>query len=224
MHHPLEIPVLVIVSFVSSYVPPAVGWIRWRFLSKEMRLLLGLFTLYIPFSVANLFLNRHGINSVWMSQCYSLAEYVVYAVVFSSWAKDEKVRSSIKGSIYFYVGFWIIAKLSFEPITLFDTFTGPIRELLLAAMGVYTMLTLVGEENVPILRHFRFWIAVAVLIYSVGTLPMFAIANKLLAHSLERFATVWTINWTLIIIANVFYAIAFLSVQRAKLQTVSTEE
>ncbi|HEY6952500.1 MAG TPA: hypothetical protein VI758_08830 [Bacteroidota bacterium] len=133
------------------------------------------------------------------------------AIIFMRWCTNGSTRKKMRIGIYLYTLVWFIAKLTFENMVLYDTFTAPLKSFALLATGIYTLITLFGEERRLIYSDERFWVSVAVVLYNAGTLPLFALANMLLTYSLEVFAKMWTLNWTLIIISNVLYAIAFTS-------------
>ena len=197
------------LSFVSCLFPVVVGWIRWHSISKEMKLLFGLFVFYIGVVIVNLFMMGLRVNTIWLAQIYEVIEYVVFAMVFSFWCKNRKGQTAIRTSIAIYVIIWTIAKFSFEKLTLYNTFTGPLESLLLAAFGISTLITLLGEEMTPMVSDSRFWISTGIILYCLGTLPVFALANKLLVRPLAEFEKMWTINWILLVVSNAMYAIAF---------------
>jgi hypothetical protein len=209
--HHLHIPFLAFASLLSYLLPVIVGLIQFKSSSGEMRAILGMFSVYIPISLISFYLMHRGINTVWLGQIFELIEYVVLASVFASWSRNKKVQGAIKLGIVGFLVAWIIAKLSFEKLTLYDTFTSPLAELLLSAMAINTLITLLGEEGKSLHRDVRFWVSIAVVVYCIGTLPLFAVANILLTRPLEEFARIWSINWGLTIVANILYAIAFFS-------------
>jgi hypothetical protein len=198
------------LSFISILLPVTTGWVHFKTLSREMKILLGLFSFYIPETLTNLAMINSGLNTAWLANIYDLIEYIVFASVFAMWCKNAKILQAIKISMVGYATVWVIAKLSFESLTLVDTFSAPLQGLLLAAIASSTLIGLLGEEGKPLLREARFWVSTGVILYGVGTAPLFALANKLLVHSLQDFERLWTINWVLIIVANILYSVAFL--------------
>lgn len=209
--HHLHIPLLAMLSFFSIVLPVITGWVQFKSLSREMKILLGLFSFYIPETLTNLAMMSSGINTVWLANIYELIEFIVFASVFAMWCKNAKILQAIKISMVGFAAVWVIAKLSFESLTLVDTFSAPLQGLLLAAMASTTLIGLLGEEGKPLLREARFWVSTGVILYGVGTAPLFALANKLLVHSLQDFERLWTINWVLLIVANILYSVAFLN-------------
>ena len=205
-----HIPLLAMISFISGLLPVTAGWMRWKSNSAELKLLCVLFTSFIIYLIVTLFLISLGKNTVWLAQLYSLAEYTVYVLVFVAWTKNGWIQSVFRASIYFYIVVWVAAKFTIEQITLYDTFTGPLRALLLTVMGMYTFVSLLKEENFSLIRSSAFWFATAVCLYSLGTLPIFVMANQLLTHSLEEFTKIWSINWIMTTISNTLYVLVFL--------------
>jgi hypothetical protein len=60
-----------------------------------------------------------------------------------------------------------------------------------------------------------FWVAMAVALYSAGTLILLGLSNDLLKLGVPYFKAGWVFNWSLLIIANLFYAKAMLCKQQA---------
>jgi hypothetical protein len=116
----------------------------------------------------------------------------------------------MKWSIPFFIVLWSVAKLTLEPITKYDTYTGPIGAVMLISMATYTLIELLDAQKESIYQKSRFWISAGVVIYGVGTLPLFSLANLLLRRPLEEFEKVWSINWGLMITVNLIYSRAFL--------------
>ena len=112
-----------------------------------MRMLLGLFSFYIPILALIISLAGRGINTLWLNQIYILIEFVVFALVFAMWSRNEMMQKAIRLNIFGFLAIWIIAKLSFERLTPYNTFTAPLEGLLLAAMAVSKLITLLGEEE-----------------------------------------------------------------------------
>lgn len=222
IHKFLQMPLLGLLALMSYLLPLSTALVLRKKLPREMRILLGLFIFYIPFYLINFYLMAQGRNSAWLMHIDSLLEYTLLATMFYMWSKHRVAKNIIKAAVVIYLVIWIIAKLSFERFSLYNTFTGPVAELILVGFAVYTLTVFVDEQEPLMLRQPRFWVSVAVILYSVGTVPIFAMANNLLRYPLEVFAKVWAINWELIILENLLFGVAFLSCTWSKTDTVES--
>lgn len=206
LHHMIDIEWAVAGS---NLLPVVAGWTRWKANSKEMKVLVVLFTAYLLPLAFSFYLAHHYSNSLWLEGVYSQIVFVVLAWVFASWCRDKKVRALMIVCIVLECVVWIIAKLTFEGIMLFNSFTMPLSELFLCSMGVYLFLEMINEEHAPICNDPRFWVVGGTILYNVGTLPFYLVANQVLVASLRPFFLVWLTNAILVIVANTIYAMAF---------------
>ncbi len=208
-HNQITVPTLALISFISCLFPVIVGAIRWKHLSRGSRIFLGLLGFYLPVLITQLIMMFHWINTMWTVQLYALIEYCVVATVFWVETKNQFVKRAIRWSIYFYFACWVIAKFTVESFTKYDNYTSSLSSVLLIAMGVFKLVELLRENKDSIFQKSQFWISSGIVVYYVGTMPLFSLANVLLRRPLEEFANYWTINWALMIVVNLMYSKAF---------------
>lgn len=100
----------------------------------------------------------------------------------------------------------------FEKLNHFGTFTTPLEEILLASMGIYTLVGMVADHATTLIRDPRFWVSVSMVVYSLGVAPAFTIEGiagvAITVDDVQRF---YSINWVLSSVANILYAMAFLA-------------
>jgi hypothetical protein len=207
--HHIALPFLALVSFISSPLPVIVGWIRRKYLSRGSRIFLGLLSFYLLVLAAQLVMMFNYINAMWISQLYTLIEFCIIAAVYFVETDKLSVKNAIKWSIYVFCVFWIIAKFSFEPMILYDNYTSPFAAVLLIVMATYKLIELLRESKNSVFKKSMFWISTGIVVYYVGTMPLFALANMLLTRPLDEFANFWRINWGLAIVSNLIYSKAF---------------
>jgi hypothetical protein len=207
--HHIVVPFLALVSFISSPLPVIVGWIRRKYLSRGSRIFLGLLSFYLLVLAAQLVMMFNYINTLWTTQLYTLMEFCIIAAVYFVESDTRFIRNAIRWSIYVFCVFWIIAKFSFEPMTLYDNYTGPFAAVLLSVMATYKLIELLRESRDSVFKKSMFWISTGIIVYYVGTMPLVSLANMLLTRPLEEFANFWRINWGLAIVSNLIYTKAF---------------
>jgi hypothetical protein len=205
----VSVPFLALVSFVSSPLPVIVGWIRRKYLSRGSRVLLGLLAFYLLFLPTQLAMLFSDANTHWLSQLYVFLEFCTIAIVLLLEIDDAHVRAAIKWAIFMYCTFWLMAKFTIEPLTLYDNYTGPFAAVLLIVIATYKLIELLREGRESVFRKSMFWISTGIIVYYVGTMPLVSLANMLLTRPLEEFANFWKINWGLAIVSNLIYTKAF---------------
>jgi hypothetical protein len=105
---------------------------------------------------------------------------------------------------------WIVSKFSFEPFSLADDWTATISKVLQIAFSGYLLVDVVKESEIAWTNDPRFWVAAGTIIYSAGSLFLFALFNKMLQISTERFMIIWPLNWVFMIISYLLYTRGFL--------------
>jgi hypothetical protein len=213
--HP-ALPNLALAASISCLIPVIVGTIRWKALSRELRVVLTLLAFYVPFLVVQILLSFHGIKNLWMGDVYELLQFGVLSTVFALWTREEKVRRAMKSSISIGTILWLIGKFSIEPLGGLSPYSAAVFSLILISMALYTLITLLRSELELLFRRPQFWISAGVVIYLAGTLPLFILSNRLLSLPLEEYEKVWNINWGLGIVSNLVYAVAFLCASAAR--------
>ncbi len=206
----LQIPVLALLSFVSLLFPVIAGAVRWKNLSRQMRVLLYLLSFYAVVFSVQFTLAYHRMNTNWMWNSYSFIEFIVMASVFVSWTRDERMKHLFIWFIGIVTAFWTIGKLSFEPVTIPPNYTAPAESIAIVAIAIYQVIVLVRDELRKIFRDEKFWIAIGAITYFAGTMPLFAVVNKIFALPLEDFFSLWKINWALTIVENILFSVGFI--------------
>lgn len=205
----LYVPALAIASMVSNLLPVVVGVFFRKRLSRGSKLYLALLIFYIPVLILQFTLLIERINNTWILHFYTLIECWVVLSMYSVESSSETLKNLVKWLVYFYSAIWLIAKFTVESFTLYDNYTSTLAALLMVMFAMHGLIDLQRQSGPPIFRKSQFWISTGILIYSVGTMPLFSIANVLLRRPLEEFEGFWAINWSLTILANLIYTKAF---------------
>jgi len=186
------------------------GGFRYRSLPQPLRFLEYLLIFVFVMTVIELILSGYFINNLWAVHISTIVECVVVSIIFSLWIKRSLLRSALFGSVAGFIIIWIIGKFSFEPFTQFDGWTSTISKIIQITFSAILFVEVVRESDIDWTKDPRFWVTAGVIIYSAGSLFIFALFNKMLQISAEYLMMIWSLNWVLMIISNLFFARAFL--------------
>jgi len=200
----MSIPLEAHLAAISDGILVVVGLYVYKYLPKEMRILLFFFSTAVLINLISLYLALHYINNLWLFHIYTLLEYSLLMVVFSYWHKIIIIKKSLRVSILIFIIIWIIAKLILEDFNSFDNFTSSLISALLTIIAIYTLVRLAKDYPADIFKRPQFWVSTAVLIYYTGNIFTFALSSTVI---------IWSIHNLLYITANICYAGGFLSLR-----------
>ncbi len=193
----LFVPLMVTTSVAGCSV------FRWKRSSRSQRVLTVLLLLTAFTEILETWLFLHKANNLWLSHIYTLMECVCFLVIFYLW----KSRILHKRTMVFIgIGFtilWVISKFSFEPIFRDDTYTSASAKIIEISMAIWILFDVLKDTYSVMKNDERAWISSGIIIYSAGTLILFA---SLTVMPLGLVKSLWIINWVLSIIATLLYA------------------
>jgi hypothetical protein len=130
--------------------------------------------------------------------------------MFSAWMKKRQNQVMLVVCLSAFILFWIISKFTFEPFSRLDGWTASVSKILQITFSIFILVDIIKESDLVWTRDSRFWVGAGIIIYSAGSIFIFALFNKMLEISADRLRMVWHINWSLMIISYLFYARSFL--------------
>ena len=86
-----------------------------------------------------------------------------------------------------------------------DSGMAMISRTFVIAVSLITLQATLKDERSRLVERPVFWVAMGAILYSSGTLLVVGLSNQLLQLGKTYFDVAWHINWTLLIIANLFY-------------------
>jgi hypothetical protein len=208
----MRFPVLFYVAIVIQGIVVLVGGFRYRSLPHPLRLLEWLLLFIFMWGFIEWIFASHGINNLWMSHVSTVVEFVTVTLIFSSWLKFRYSHQMLFVLLIGFAILWIVSKFTFEPFARFDGLTAALSKILQITLSVLLLIKLVKESDSEVVwtQDPRLWVAIGIILYSAGSLFIFALFNKMLQVSPDRLIQVWSLNWTLIILSNLLYAWSFL--------------
>jgi hypothetical protein len=206
----MKIPVLFYISMLTEIVTALVGGLRYRTLPRPLRILEWLIIFAILEVGVQWALSYFGIHNLWTSHFFTLIEMVLVVLMYSSWMKNRRNRMILSLCLFVFIIFWIVSKFTFEPLSLVDGWTAAISKILQITFSTFLLVDVVKESDMNWTDDSRLWIIAGIIIYSAGSIFIFALFNKMLQISPDRLKIIWFLNWTLIIISNLLYTRGFL--------------
>ena len=144
---------------------------------------------------------------------YYLIEYVFIISVITVWQESHRMKRFFQALMLLYILFWIIAKFTFEPLSGLYSITASTSQVLLTLSAGYTLFIVIGNRVQPLTKDYRFWVLLSFVIYYAGTLLIIALRGILLHYSIGILFLVTSLDWSLKILFNIFFAIGFLCPQ-----------
>ena len=191
---------------LASYVVPAtVGVARLSHLSKPVRILTVLCILACVNIAAQFYLASLRLTNYFISDFYSVVEVSLLCTVFCFSIVSRGTRRVLTAMAVLYVAFWVVDMVWFHNPAQIDSVMAIVSRFFLVVMSLVTLQTAMRDEASHITGRPVFWVVIGVLLYSSGTMVVFAVSNELLNLDPSYFDIAWHVNWSLLIIANLAY-------------------
>ncbi|MGD0589486.1 MAG: hypothetical protein ABSA44_01645 [Bacteroidota bacterium] len=158
------------------------------------------------------FVRGHQLQ-VGLVHTYYLVEYLFIISIISVWQESHRMKRLFQVLLLLYILFWIIAKVTFEPLNGLYSLTASVSQVILALSAGYTLFVVIGNRLQPLVSHQRFWVLLSFVIYYAGTLTFYALLGILVHYSSKDMLLAVSINWSLKILFNILLTIGFLCPQ-----------
>jgi hypothetical protein len=204
-----QYPFLAYISLFSSVLPIGVGISKIKILNQGVKILF--YYLLVAF-VADIYFTwfaRGYQVTLGLMHVYYLVENIFIISIISLWQESHRMKRFFQSIVIIYILFWIVAKLTFEPLNGLYTTIASVSQVLLALSAGYTLFVVMGNREQPLINNYRFWILLSFIIYYTGTLFIIAMRGILIHYSKEPLLLVTSIDWCLKIIFNVMFTIGF---------------
>ena len=203
-------PLLIYVALFSSIIPIGVGFSRIKTLHSGMKILL----LYLisAFATDNylIWFARGYQFILGLHHIYYLVEFIFIISIVTVWQESYRMKWIFRVLSLFFIIFWIIAKVSFEPLSGLYTVIASVSQIILALSAGYTLFVVIGNKTQSLINQYRFWVLLSFVVYYFGTLLVIGLRGILLHYSLDTIFLVVSIDWSLKIIFNMLIAKGFL--------------
>jgi hypothetical protein len=205
----MSYPILGYLAVVSYVLPIPAGMLKYRNLSRELKILLYLLIIGFITDVVSLWQYLGPRSANWLVHIYTIIEFILLMSIISLWQESKMMNRFFRLLIGLYIVFWIFAKCTFEPINGLYYLSGSISGVILTLSAGYTLLIVIGQKAQPLFRYDRFWILLSLVINYMGSLLPIVFASIVFAYSLEYLFRLWSITWLLAILSHVLFMIGF---------------
>jgi hypothetical protein len=178
---------------------------KYRQLSAPLRVLTWYILLSASFDVVKDAMAYHNIHTLWLSQCFSIIELILLLTVFHYWKTSKRSSILMGASFILYLTIWIVGKLSFEPFTVYDTYSGAVSQIIQIGFGIWLLTSLTTEDKFVWKNDPRFWVISGIVLYAAATFFLFGMFNVMVAASREFMKLVLNANLVFICVQYSFF-------------------
>jgi len=211
----MAIPLYAKVCLATYLIPVSAGIAKFRSLRRSTRILLFLTVMACLEVAVAYFAGKIFGNNYLVTDLYRVVEITLLCAVFYYGSDAPRVkRLAAIGALLFFL-YWIVDFLVLRSTVLMDT-TAPVAAdvllIVIAAVALHAELT---AQTGELFERPSFWVASAVILYSAGTIVPLGLGNVLESLGVEYFKAGWIVNWSLLILMNLFYARAMVCKRQA---------
>jgi hypothetical protein len=201
----MNIPILGQIHAFSFLVPATAGIMRFARTNRAMRILAVLCVFACLDAAGQLFLALRHVKNYIVSDYYAVVETSLLCAVFYFSVTSKEVRNVLRilGVAFFVI--WAVDTIWFNDHDQINSGMAMISRIFVLAMSLITLQATLKDERAHLMNQPVFWIALGTILYSCGTILVLGLSNKLLALGKAYFDVAWHFNWSLLIIANLFY-------------------
>lgn len=201
----MTIPIFGQIHALSFLVPTTVGVTRFARLSRALRILAALCLLACLNIATQYVLGLLNIRNYFISNYYRVVETSLLCAVFYHSVAAKGVRNVLTGLGILFVVIWGANMIWFNNPDQYKSGMAMISRTVVLVMSLITLQATLKDEQSHLVERPVFWIAMGAVLYSSGTLLVVGLSNQLLRLGKTYFDVAWHINWSLLIIANLFY-------------------
>jgi hypothetical protein len=201
----MAIPVFGKLYALSIFIPAIIGVMRYGRLGRAMRILSVLCVLAGIDVGVQLFLGLNHVKNYFISDYYRVVETSILCAVFYFSIAPKRGRTLLMGLGVLFVAIWVADMIWFNNSEHMNSGMAMISRMFVLVMSLITFQQTLKDERRHLVERPVFWVAMGAILYSCGTLLVVGLSNQLLQIGKTIFDVAWHINWSLLIIANLFY-------------------
>lgn len=212
----MHIPLLIILSIISGWLPVAIGFIRYRQLSFMFKQLFYLYLIGAVVDGISVIFAKEGISNMVVSNYYNAIAFIFYLWIFIPFLFPVKWKLVLTVLLIGTVALFLITACNNNVFERFNTPFIIIESLVLVLISLASLFRIVSKGT-DLFTNGLFWTVSGMLIYFSVAFIVFGVYNILLQdiQNGEHFNDttsnrLWNIHSIVNIIANLIYTYAFL--------------
>jgi hypothetical protein len=202
----MQTPILIYITLFIECIVAVWAIYRWKHSTIQQRLISVLLIVTALSAIASIWMALHGIRNLWMGHISTLIEYVLILSTYYLWKPKTITRRVLIIGIIAFIFLWIVSKFTFESLYQPDSYTSVIAKIIEIITAALVLFDVLGDTDAVVKADARVWVSSGVIIYSSGTLFLFALFNMMLDSSPELIKILWPINWILTIVFTLLLA------------------
>lgn len=206
----MPVPTLGYLAMASYVLPIPAGILKYRSLSRELKILFSLLVIGCVTDIVSLWLFFGTQSARWLIHVYIVIEVILLMTMISLWQESRVMNRFFLLLAGLYSVFWIIAKGTFEPFIGLFNISGTISGVLITLSAGYTLFVVIEQKSQPLLRYDRFWVLLSLVVNYTGSLLPILFAGIVNAFSQEYLFHLWSITWIATILSHALFMIGFL--------------
>ncbi len=179
---------------------------QWKHSAIQQKLIILLLVVTPVIAVVEILMGFKGIRNLWVGHIATLIEYVLIISICYLWKHKKTDKRILMIGIASFIVLWIVSKFTFEPFYYSDTYTSTVANTIKIVAAAWMLIDILEIHDDSVKIDARVWISSGIIIYSSGTLFLFASFNMMLNTSPELIKTLWPINWILSIVFTLLLA------------------
>ena len=206
--------ILTYLSSASILLPAAVSFYYFPKLNSELKLLSVFFGIGVVTEAIVLSTSYFQVNNLWLINIFVLLEGFVLMYLIGKWFDSKRLFLVSMFLFVIYGIFWFITSLVSGNIFEFNRHEKTAKAIVLVLLSGTLLIRLSMNEQIDLLKDYRFWMTSAVLIYFAVTLIVYSTASLMLNVSHYLMHYTWSIHSGINIIANLLFTHGFVCYSR----------
>jgi hypothetical protein len=205
----MSLPIIAYVGCYSHLAPITAGLVKMKRLSTPMKILLSLIIIFFILTVVELVVAIYRRNNLEIENFGQIVETVGICFIFLVAIKVKKFRVMTSILLSTYVLLLLVTIPFFHIPNQIDILAAILGKITLIIAGIiYLFYDLIYETKL-ITQDPVFWVAVGNLIFTAGTIVIYAVPNHKIAMGSELGHAIWFVAHILVIVTNGFYMKGF---------------
>lgn len=213
----MEITIAIYIAQIIEVCTLAIGFYTFKALPKSFKILLVLVSVSTLFDLTMYTITDLIGSNYFLIHFYTPIDFLLIILFLFHFINKKSNHSFALIIIFAYLVFWLIAKITFEPLNIMDNYSSSIAKGIVVLVATYAFLMRAISSNRSLPKDPVSYAMIGILIYYGGSLIVVALSNLIFAQDLQTANILWEIHTILHIIFDFSLITAFLLIERGGL-------